>query len=354
MKTELVTVSPENINSAEASAALKRAADIIRRGGLVVFPTETVYGLGADGCHAEAAKRIYEAKGRPSDNPLILHVARPEDAVHVAYTNAMYDILAKTFMPGPLTVILKARETVPLEVRGGLPTVAIRCPSHPVAHRLIEYSDVPIAAPSANRSGSPSPTNARHVLEDMDGRVDMVIDGGACGIGVESTIVKIEDDGSAVLLRPGGITAEQLISVLGNLTVSHAVTGALQAGERVLSPGMKYRHYAPKAPVLLMDGAPEDILTYIKEQGDADIGILCYTEDMERFADSMPRATLYNLGARDDMHGQAHALFYLLREADKCDFDRIYAPLPPKDGLGLALYNRLIRAASYNICHLKK
>ncbi len=354
MKTELVTVSSENIDMPDASAVLRRAADIIRRGGLVVFPTETVYGLGADGCRAEAAKRIYEAKGRPSDNPLILHVARPEDAARVAYTNAVYDVLAKTFMPGALTVILKARENVPLEVRGGLPTVAIRCPSHPVARRLIEYSGVPIAAPSANRSGSPSPTNARHVLDDMDGRVDMVIDGGDSGIGVESTIVKIEDDGSAVLLRPGGVTAEQLMSVLGDITVSEAVTGALQEGERVLSPGMKYRHYAPKAPVLLMDGTTEDMIAYIQAQADRHIGILCYAEDMERFTAAIPHATLYTLGAREDMHEQAHVLFRLLREADMCSFDRIYAPLPPKDGLGLALYNRLIRAASYHICHLKK
>ncbi|MBQ7315077.1 MAG: threonylcarbamoyl-AMP synthase [Clostridia bacterium] len=354
MITDIVTVRPETIDTAEAEQTLRRAADILRRGGLVVFPTETVYGLGADGTCAEAAKRIYEAKGRPSDNPLILHVASVADAARVAFTNEVYDALAAAFMPGPLTVILPARDTVPKEVRGGLATVAIRCPSHPVAHRLIEYCGVPIAAPSANRSGSPSPTNASHVRDDMDGLVDMIIDGGESQIGLESTIVQIEEDGSVVLLRPGGITVEDLKAVVGEVRVSHAVTGALRPGERVLSPGMKYRHYAPKAPVLLMDGATEDVIRYIQTEGMTNIGILCYDEDRARFAAALPQAVLYLLGPCEDTKAQAHTLFYLLREADKRGFDKLYAPLPSKEGIGLALYNRLIRAASYTICTLKK
>ncbi len=354
MTTDIVTISPDRLDTAEAQHALRRAAEVIRRGGLVVFPTETVYGLGADGSCAEAARRIYEAKGRPSDNPLILHIATPEDASQVAYTNAVYDALASAFMPGPLTVILKAKETVPPTVRGGLSTVAVRCPSHPIAHRLIEYSGVPIAAPSANRSGSPSPTNAAHVRDDMDGRVDIILDGGDAQIGLESTIVGVGEDGAVTLLRPGGITIEMLQAVVGPVHISHAVTEALQPGERVLSPGMKYRHYAPKAPVLLLDGQTEDIVRYICDEGIENIGILCYDEAYESLAAALPQATLYRLGAREDTLAQAHALFYLLREADKAGHTKLYAPLPPKEGMGLALYNRLIRAASYTICHLKK
>ena len=204
MKTEIIRVDLSRLY--DSINDIKNAAEIIRAGGLVAFPTETVYGLGGDGTSSDAARKIYAAKGRPSDNPLIIHIAEPSDAEKYTYTNDTYYKLAERFMPGPLTVVLKAKDSIPPETRGGLSTVAVRCPSHPVARKLIELSGRPIAAPSANLSGSPSPTSACHVIDDMQSRVDVIIDGGNCEIGLESTIVKIEDDGSMVLLRPGKVT----------------------------------------------------------------------------------------------------------------------------------------------------
>lgn len=349
MTTEIVTVRALD---AVADGNIRRAAGIIRRGGTVVFPTETVYGLGADATSAEAAEKIYKAKGRPSDNPLIIHIAAPEDAAKYAFTDETYEKLARVFMPGPLTVILPSRPVIPPQTRGGLPTVAVRCPSDPIANRLIKYSGVPIAAPSANLSGAPSPTHAAHVVDDMNGRVDMIIDGGDSAFGLESTIVKVEDDGSLILLRPGKITLEDLRCVVGRVSVSDAVTGALKPGEKVLSPGMKYRHYAPKAPVFLLDGTPEEKIRYISGQGTENVAVLAYREEATAFHTALPEVTVYDFGLRTDTAVQAHTLFYLLREADKCNFRAIYAPLPDKGGIGLALYNRMIRAAAYQIVRL--
>lgn len=345
MNTEILNLSPD----APDEAVLHRAATVLRRGGLVVFPTETVYGLGADGTCAEAAMRIYRAKGRPSDNPLILHIKSAADAENYAYTNETYERLAAAFMPGPLTVVLRAKDSVPLQTRGGLPTVAVRCPESLIARRLIECFGKPIAAPSANLSGSPSPTCAAHVRDDMDGRVDMILDGGDCEIGLESTIVKIEDDGSLLLLRPGGITVDALRRAVGEVRISDAVTAALKPGERVQSPGMKYRHYAPKAPMTLLYGTTQQRIAYIRAAGKSRIGVLCYEEECDAYRKALPEACLFSLGNEADTAAQAHRLFYHLREADKVDFDKLYAPLPEKDGMGLALYNRLIRAASYDI-----
>ena len=230
---------------------LCRAADILRAGGLVVFPTETVYGLGGDATRDEAAKKIYAAKGRPSDNPLIIHIANPADAEQYAVTNALYYRLAQAFMPGPLTVIRPRRESIPTSTTGGLDSVAVRCPAHPVANKLIQLCGFPLAAPSANLSGKPSPTSAAHVAQDMDGRVDMIIDGGESEIGLESTIVKMDGD-KLILLRPGGITCDALSLVCEHVTVADAVLHQLAENERPLSPGMKYRHYAPTAPLVLL------------------------------------------------------------------------------------------------------
>ncbi len=334
-------------------AELKYAAEIIKNGGLVVFPTETVYGLGADGTNPEAAKRIYEAKGRPSDNPLIIHIADPSDAEKYTFTTPLYYKLAKHFMPGPLTVILKAQQSIPNETRANLSTVAVRCPANPIARMLIKYAGVPIAAPSANLSGSPSPTNAEHVIDDMMGRVNMIIDGGDSDFGLESTIVKIEDDDSVTLLRPGKITAEELKAVCGKVTVSSAVTEALKEGEIALSPGMKYRHYAPKSPVFLLDGALNNCIEYIKSIfGDKNIAILAYTSDFREIKEKLPHAYLYEFGDKENEELQAHTLFNILRDADKRDFDAIFAPLPRREGIGLALYNRMIRAAAYQIIRM--
>lgn len=351
MKTEVVKVDFKN--QSEDDKKLERAADIIRHGGLVVFPTETVYGLGADATSASAAMSIFAAKGRPSDNPLIIHIADPKDAEKYAYTCKLYYKLAELYMPGPLTVILKAKENVPAETRGGLATVAVRCPAHPVAHRLIELAGVPIAAPSANLSGSPSPTSAEHVVDDMMGRVDMIIDGGESEFGLESTIVKIDDENTIMLLRPGKITAEEL-SLVADLRIADAVTDKLRDGETALSPGMKYRHYAPKAPVLLLDATVEDAISYIRENKQSKCAVLCYTDELESYRAALTDVTLYEFGRRDDELTQAHQLFSLLREADKEDFDVIFAPLPSKSGIGLALYNRMIRAAAHRIISLRR
>ena len=341
MQTEYIKITDPLLQE----DALSRASDILNRGGLVVFPTETVYGLGGNGLDDNAAKKIYAAKGRPSDNPLIIHIAAPADAERYAVTNETYYRLAKAFMPGPLTVILPRKNTIPKSTTGGLDSVAVRCPSHPVAHRLIGLCGFPIAAPSANLSGKPSPTSAAHVAEDMDGRVDMILDGGESEIGLESTIVKIDGDG-LILLRPGGITCDALSLVCEKVTIADAVLHQLSENERPLSPGMKYRHYAPTAPLVLLKGKDADVLAYLKGEAQAQkCAILCYNEECDLLANS----TLFPIGNKNDLATQAHRLFSALREADGSDAEIIYAHLPPQDGLGLALYNRLIRAAAHTI-----
>ena len=354
MNTEIIRMCREGETFNEADRKeLSRAAEIIKRGGLVVFPTETVYGLGGDATNPSAARKIYEAKGRPSDNPLIIHISSSEEAERYTYTCELYYKLAERFMPGPLTVILKAKDTIPKETRGGLDTVAVRCPADPIASELIRLSGVPIAAPSANLSGSPSPTSPLHVIDDMMGRVDMIIDGGECDFGLESTIVKIEDDGTLCVLRPGKITPDELAGI-AETTLADAVTSRLREGEVALSPGMKYRHYAPTSPLALLDGNTEECLKYIEKTRQKHIAIICYTEDKALYADSFPDATVFSLGNKDDEIAQAHALFGVLREADKHSYDMIYAPVPEKHGIGLALYNRLIRAAAHTIINLKR
>ena len=342
LNTEIIRLS----DLPNRDSALQKAAEIIRGGGLVAFPTETVYGLGGNGTDAEAAKKIYEAKGRPSDNPLILHIAYPEEAERYAVTSPLYDRLAKAFMPGPLTVILPKKEIVPCSVTGGLDTVAIRCPSHPVAHRLIELAGLPIAAPSANLSGKPSPTEAAHVIRDLSGRIPMILDGGTCEIGLESTIVKAEEDGSLTLLRPGGITYDALCMVAPHVKVADAVTKQLAENERPLSPGMKYRHYAPVAPVVLLEGDPDAVLSFLRsEQQTKRCAILCYDEEQS----ALESRLLFPVGGRNDLAAQAKSLFSCLRQADLSDAEIIYAHLPPQSGLGLALYNRMIRAAAHTV-----
>ena len=351
MNTEIVKVSDATCR--EDIDTLRRGAEIIKNGGLVVFPTETVYGLGADGTNAEAAAKIYAAKGRPSDNPLIIHISRPEDAEEYAVTNELYYKLAEMFMPGPITVIRKSRDTVPKATRGGLDTVAIRCPINPIANKLIELAGVPIAAPSANISGSPSPTSARHVINDLSGKVDMIIDGGECDFGLESTIVSITDGEGLKLLRPGKITVDEL-RVLCDVEIAGAVTEELKANERPLSPGMKYRHYAPASPLVLLDGSIEDVLNYIDNNRQNGVAVICYNEDVEAFETLGTDISLYKLGARGDLMEQAHQLFAILRDVDTHNHSIIYAPLPSKEGIGLAIYNRLIRASAHTILKIRR
>lgn len=328
-----------------AESAIKKAAKILKGGGLVVFPTETVYGLGGNGLNENAAKKIYAAKGRPSDNPLIIHISRPEDAEKYCYTNEYFYSLAKAFMPGPLTVILPKKDIIPFSVTGGLDTVAVRCPSHPVARAIIEEAKIPVAAPSANISGKPSPTCAAYVIEDMDGRVDMIIDGGNCEIGLESTIIKL-DGGKATLLRPGAITCDALECVCQSVEIAPSVSEALSENERPLSPGMKYRHYAPSSPFVLLSGDDEAQINFLKSAvKNENCAILCYNEE----TDALNGGKLLPIGEKDDLIHQAKVLFTTLRDADKLGVNIIYGHLPPKSGLGLALYNRMIRAAAHTI-----
>ncbi len=351
MQTEVIHIT-DVLAQAES---IERAAAIIRAGGLVVFPTETVYGLGGNGLNAAASEKIYAAKGRPSDNPLIIHVAEPSDArLYTAPSDeawALYEKLARAFMPGPLTVIMPKAEAVPYSTTGGLDTVAVRCPFHPVAHALIAAAGVPVAAPSANLSGKPSPTEAAHVIHDLSGRVDMIIDGGESDIGLESTIVKIDcDNGNAylTLLRPGGITYDALTLVCAHVEVARAVSEQLRADEKPLSPGMKYRHYAPASPLVLLEGSDDEVLTYLQQrQAVETCAILCYNEEVPYLQSD----GLLPVGAREDVAAHAHTLFARLREADALvpQPTTVYAHLPDKSGLGLALYNRMIRAAAHTV-----
>ena len=338
---KMSSTSPEEKDIADA-------AKILKEGGLVAFPTETVYGLGGDATDPDAAKKIYSAKGRPSDNPLIIHIAEPRDAEKYAYTTELYYKLAKAFMPGPLTVILKKKDTVPETVTGGLDSVAVRCPAHPLAHELIAAAGVAIAAPSANLSGSPSPTCGEHVISDMNGRIDAIIDGGECDIGLESTIVKPDGD-SLILLRPGAITADALSCICDKVIISEAVTEALKENERPLSPGMKYRHYAPSVPLTLLDGDDSAVLEFLKKaQKTEKCAILCYAEELS----SLLPQRLIDIGKKDDLDTQANRLFAALRNTEALDCDIIYAHLPTTHGIGLALYNRLIRAAAHTVKHI--
>ena len=233
MKTEIFKVTENSIKE------LNYASRLLNDGELVAIPTETVYGLGANALNKNACLNIFKAKGRPGDNPLIVHIAKPQDAEKIAYTNNLYYKLAEKFMPGPLTVIIPKRDIIPYEVTAGLETVAIRCPIHKVANKLIEIAGIPIAAPSANTSGKPSPTSAKHVFDDMNGKIPLILDGGECEVGVESTVISITDN-SIVLLRPGAVTVEMLKTVCENVTVANAVKEELKQGETALSPGMKY------------------------------------------------------------------------------------------------------------------
>ena len=344
MTTKIFTIRQADTNHPQ----IAEAASILKQGGLVAFPTETVYGLGGDATDKNAAKKIYAAKGRPSDNPLIIHIEHPEEAERYAQTCDAYYRLAKAFMPGPLTVILPKKDTVPYETTGGLDTVAIRCPSHPIARALIHAAGRAIAAPSANLSGTPSPSCGEHVIRDMTGRIDAIIDGGECEIGLESTIIQLKN-GEAVLLRPGAITADALSCVCDAVTVAPSVTESLKENENPLSPGMKYRHYAPKIPLILLEGEADQIIHFLRRaQNRERCTILCYCEELPLLRNER----LIDIGSEGDLAAQAHTLFAALRQADDLDCDVIYAHLPPKDGMGLALYNRMLKASAYTVIYI--
>ena len=324
--------------------AVRECSEIIKSGGNVVFPTETVYGLGANALDPKAVDGIFKAKGRPSDNPLIVHLAYPEDAEKYAYTNEKYYALAKAFMPGPLTVILKKREIIPDNVTCGLDTVGLRVPSNPIAHRLIELSGVPIAAPSANKSGRPSPTEYAHVVEDMGSDAGAILDGGESEIGVESTVIRLTD-GGVEILRPGRISPEDLENAGFKVTVNKGVTHPVANDEKVASPGMKYRHYAPKAKVVILDGERTKVIERMKAEYKNGCGILCFEEDAEEFG----KTNVQTFGRERDAVSQAKRLFDSLRAFDGSDVKIIYSRMPDSNGVGLAVTNRLLRAAGFAV-----
>ncbi len=328
--------------------ALELAAACIKNGGLVVFPTETVYGLGGNALDADAARRIYAAKGRPSDNPLIIHIDDVDRAEAYCHTNELFYRLACAFWPGPLTMIMPKRDCIPDSVTGGLATVAVRLPADPVANALIRLAGVPIAAPSANLSGHPSPTTKEHVIADLEGRVDIILAGNPSEIGLESTVIKVEED-SVIVLRPGGVTYEDLCALLGaeHVNIDRIVTEKVTGDFKPMSPGMKYRHYAPKAPVLLLHGSEDAVINHMKEKTkDPAAGFLVYDEDVPVLP---PKRTL-TMGAKDDAAMQAHRLFLCLRAFDDMpDIRTIYARIPTKKGIGLAVYNRLAKAAGFTV-----
>lgn len=329
----------------ESYDILKAASDLLNKGNLVAIPTETVYGLGANALDKDACLNIFKAKGRPSDNPLIVHIANPSDAEKIAYTNSLYYQLASRFMPGPLTVILPKKDIIPNEVTAGLDSVAIRCPVHPVAKELIKIAGIPIAAPSANTSGKPSPTTAQHVYDDMNGKIPLIIDGGECDVGVESTVIKITEN-EIVLLRPGAVTVEMLKEVCENVSIAGAVKEELGKGETPLSPGMKYKHYAPQANLYLVDDKYINFITLAKEkQKSENCAIMCYDEEIAL----LENKNLLPVGKKDDIKNQTKKLFILLREADKLGVDTVYAHLPDDEGESLAIYNRMIRACAHRV-----
>lgn len=343
MKTQLFTNTPENII---------KTAEILKSGGLAAIPTETVYGLAADALNGEAVAKIFAAKGRPMDNPLIVHVAEFEDIERFALVREIPEAakkLAKVFWPGPLTIIMKKGGVIPDEVSAGLDTVAIRLPSHPSARAIIKAADTPLAAPSANLSGSPSPTTAQHVMNDMDGKIDAVFDGGACGVGVESTVITLAED-TPRLLRPGKVTLEELREVLGEVELDSAVLNKLKDGQKAASPGMKYKHYAPKANVVLLKCTDDEFINYVNRCGGSGVAALCCDEDVEKLS-----VKYISLGKRNDYEAHAQRLFDSLRRIDGYgNIVTVYTRLPSTDGVGLAVYNRLIRAAGFEVIDLEK
>ena len=321
------------------------AADLIRRGELVAIPTETVYGLGADGLNEEAVAKIFQAKGRPQDNPLILHVAQAEDMEKFCHSipQAAYQ-LAKAFWPGPLTMVLPARDIVPKRTTAGLSTVAVRCPDSDVTREIIRLSGVPIAAPSANISGKPSTTTAGHVLHDHDGRIAAVVDGGPCRVGVESTIVDLTEERPR-LLRPGGVTPEQLLALLGDLVVDRAVTAQIDKDAVVKAPGMKYRHYAPSEPVIIVSGSREKAAAYIRSHFTPGDRVLCFEEELPLYQGLNPLP----YGREDDVSTLSAGLFAALRELDDPNIHQVYARCPVGGGIAYAVQNRLKKAAAFHI-----
>ena len=348
METEIVQIDEQNIDD-RAKEILARAGSIIREGGLVAFPTETVYGLGGDGLNPESSKKIYAAKGRPSDNPLIVHVADMEAVEKIVeeVPREAYK-LAEAFWPGPLTLIMKKNDKVPYETTGGLDTVAIRMPSNRIAMELIKQSGGYIAAPSANTSGRPSPTLASHCIEDLSGKIEMIIDGGAVGIGLESTIIDLTSD-TPMILRPGYITPKMLGDVLGSVDIDRTIIDSTST-QKPKAPGMKYRHYAPKGQLTIVEGSQDAVIAYINARSKEasakgqKVGIIGTDATKSLYSADV----IKSVGKREDEETIAHELFKVLREFDEENVDVMFSESFDDSGLGQAIMNRLLKAAGHN------
>ncbi len=326
--------------------SIEEAARLIKNGEVVGIPTETVYGLGANALDEEAVRKIFAAKGRPADNPLIVHVIDFEEiSPLVEEIPQLAKDCAEKFWPGPLTMIMPKSDLIPMVTSGGLDTVGIRMPSNPTARAIIKTSECPIAAPSANISGSPSPTTAQHVMNDMNGRIPAIVDGGACGVGVESTVISFEDN-AIRLLRPGFISVEDLKEVCDDVRIDKGVLEMLEENAKVSSPGMKYKHYAPKAEVTILDGSSDDFCRYCKENCSPDDILMIFDKhDCEGLSQKV-----IELGSTSEE--QAQRLFDALRSLDEIGAKKAFVRCPKKDGVGLAVYNRLLRAAAFRVIKL--
>lgn len=347
METEVIKIDPEHMNLEE----IRRAGKILAKGELVAFPTETVYGLGGDALNPEAAGKIYAAKGRPSDNPLIVHIADVSDLRRiVTEVPEQAKKLAEAFWPGPLTMIFWKNDQVPSATTGGMDTVAVRMPNHPVALELIRQSGCLIAAPSANISGRPSPTEAAHVAEDMDGRIPVILDGGSVNIGIESTIIDLTEE-VPMVLRPGYITPEMLSEVLGEQVILDPGIVAEDDTKKPKAPGMKYKHYAPKADMLIVDGALEQVIKKINELA-AEAGkkgkktAVIATEETK---DQYRADVVLSMGSREDEDSIARHLYHILRECDELSVGSIYSECFSTPKIGQAIMNRLLKAAGHQV-----
>ena len=352
MNTEVIKIDENNIDS-DAGSALEKAGNIIKDGGLVAFPTETVYGLGGDALNPESSKKIYAAKGRPSDNPLIVHVADMESVSYIVKEiPEAARKLADAFWPGPLTMIMNKSDKVPYETTGGLDTVAIRMPNNKIALELIRQSGGYIAAPSANTSGRPSPTVARYCVEDLSGKIEMIIDGGQVGIGLESTIVDLTS-GTPMILRPGYITKEMLSGVLGAVEIDRTIIDG-NSKERPKAPGMKYRHYAPKGELTIVEGSQEDVVAYINDRARATradgkrVGVIGTDATKSLYVADVVKS----VGNRENEATIAHELFKVLREFDDENMDVMFSESFDDSGIGQAIMNRLLKAAGHNVVRI--
>jgi len=353
METTTVKINRENLTFSNSD--IEKAGAIIKNGGLVAFPTETVYGLGGDALNASSSSKIYSAKGRPSDNPLIVHIAEVS-----ALSKIVSDIpdnaykLAEAFWPGPLTMVFNKSDAVPMTTTGGLGTVAVRMPDDNIALEFIKASGGYIAAPSANTSGRPSPTTAQHVAEDMNGRIEMILDGGSCNIGLESTIVDLTGP-VPMILRPGYISKDMISEVVGNVTIDPAIMGPMDENSRPKAPGMKYRHYAPKGTLCIISGSPENVCSFISSRITADhqngkrVGVIACDDTLLKYkaADFLGAA-----GDRNDEIAISSRLYSLLRECDEQAIDCIYSEEFDTPQLGMAIMNRLMKAAGHTIINV--